>query len=135
LYFGERLHLQPPSLTPSDLLLTKLQVHAFTLADFKDVLALLATWPICNDDEKGINAERIARVCGESWGTYYSCASKLYAIVDGARLAVLADSDVVSVVKTRAADVLRRVKQFPKPIRWRVRAWVGSRIKWYQDVE
>jgi hypothetical protein len=126
LYFGERLHLQPPSLAPADLLLTK---------DFKDVLALLGTWPITNDDESGINAGRIARVCGERWGAYYSCASKLHAIVDGAKLTLLADSNVVSKVRMRAGAVLQRVEQFPKPMRWRVRAWVGPRIKWYQDVE
>ena len=40
-----------------------------------------------------------------------------------------------SVVHERIAELQERIEDYPKSARWKVRARVGERVKWYKDVE
>ena len=46
----------------------------------------------------------------------------------------LSDDDR-SVVHERIAVLQKRIEEYPKSTRWKVRARVGERVKWYKDVE
>ena len=39
------------------------------------------------------------------------------------------------VVHGRIHELLERIEQEPKSVRWKARARVGERVKWYKDVE
>ena len=40
-----------------------------------------------------------------------------------------------SVVHDRIIDLLQRIEATPKSLRWKARARIGEKVKWYKDVE
>jgi hypothetical protein len=115
-----RLALDKLTLTPADLMLSKLQVVETNERDFKDMVALLV--------DADIDDERIARVCAEDWGWWRTVTGSLdnveaYAEHDGI------DTDAV---RERLAALLERIEAEPKSLRWRARAKVGDRVRWYE---
>jgi hypothetical protein len=39
------------------------------------------------------------------------------------------------VVHDRIIDLLQRIEATPKSLRWKARARIGEKVKWYKDVE
>jgi hypothetical protein len=39
------------------------------------------------------------------------------------------------VVRQRIAELQQRINDYPKTTRWKLRARIGERVKWYKDVE
>jgi hypothetical protein len=141
LYFSQRidlagrLYLQSPTLSIADLLLTKLQAEAFTLTDLHDVLAILGTWPVSENDKDGISARRISAACARNWGLYYSCSRKLRAIAGIDELEYARPAKFDALIRQRAVELITAITKTHKSLYWRIRDWVGPRVKWYLDVE
>jgi hypothetical protein len=136
-----RLATPGVTLAPADLLLSKLQVVQTNPKDFQDMLALLADHAL-TDDDRGIDRERVADVCANDWGwwrtvTMVACAADAVA----ARFAEEADADTRAGLETariRLSELLGDINAAPKPRRWRLRARIGDRKRWYElpeDVE
>ena len=67
--FADRATVLPYTLTPTDLLLSKLQIVELNEKDLQDILYLLAAFPIRDGDEPGtVGTGRIAAVIGQDWG-------------------------------------------------------------------
>lgn len=124
----ERLALHPLSLSPADLLLTKLQIVEINEKDLVDVIALLADAPIGEMDEGAINAAYIARVCAGDWGLYTTVTDNL------ACLNSSIPSELPPPLRERVTSSIReleaRLLAEPKTARWRAR--MGRRIRWYE---
>lgn len=122
-----RLELLPLTIPPSDLLLSKLQPIKMTQADVVDVLALLNDLKIADrDSEREIDGGRIAKLLADDWGFYTT-------VTDNVK-AMLAHCDD-EVACPKLSSLLKRIEEEPKTFRWRVRATIGRRIKWYQEPE
>lgn len=124
----DRLDLAPATLTPADLLLSKLQVFKTNGKDFTDALALLSDHDL-SDDEGGISRARLAEVCGSDWGwwrtvTIVAANAAEYADRLGGELAPAGE---------RIAELERELDEMPKSRRWRMRAKVGERARWYEE--
>jgi hypothetical protein len=130
LVIGERLELDTPTLTPADLLLTKLQVVEVNDKDLKDATALLADHDI---EPGGIDPGRVTALLTADWGWWRTATATLERVADYA--ASLDGFEGVSRVRARAAELRRRVDDAPKSRRWRLRARVGERVRWYQIPE
>src|SRR5207302_1623422 len=65
---ANRLGHEGPTLTPADLLLSKLQVYEVNMKDLVDTTALLLDHPIADHDNDAINAAYLARLTSEDWG-------------------------------------------------------------------
>jgi len=63
----DRLVLSFPTITPSDLLLTKIQILRPTLSDIVDTSALLLSCPLGTDDASHLSTPRISSVLRKSW--------------------------------------------------------------------
>ena len=67
--FRDRLSLGRHTLSPADLLLTKLQIVELNEKDIQDVYALLAEYHLGDsDDDSCICISRVAEVCAGDWG-------------------------------------------------------------------
>jgi hypothetical protein len=127
LRIGARLDLDDKTITLADLLLTKLQVVEINERDLGDAAALLADHDISPD---GIDPERITTLLSSDWGWWRTVSANLE------RIASYADSlssfEGASRVKAGAAELRRRIDEVPKTLRWKLRARVGERVRWYE---
>jgi hypothetical protein len=130
LEFKDRLDLDPYTLSPSDLLLTKLQIVELNDKDIQDVVALLLDHPLGTSEHPGeISLERIAAVCARDWGWWRTSHQTLE------RCIVWVDrhaSGDFALVRRALARLITSIDEVPKSRRWRMRASVGDRVRWYE---
>jgi hypothetical protein len=131
----ERLRIHPVTVPLADLLLQKLQIVEFTSKDAIDTLVLLREHPV-GEDEDGINAPYVAGLLSRDWGFWHTAMKNLAHVRDEwlGDPRVLRDGDRI-VVGDRLEGLLRRVEAEPKSLGWRLRARVGTRVRWYQHVD
>ena len=123
-----RLAHNGPCATPSDLLLSKLQIYEVNKKDLVDVTALILDHPIASNDDEAIDADYVARLACEDWGLCRTLQLNL----DKLRHAV-SELDVdQDVVNARLDQLWAAVEAGPKPLKWRMRAQVGDRMRWYE---
>jgi hypothetical protein len=130
----ERLHADAPTLPLAELLLGKTQIVKITEKDIADMIALLLEHGLGEDDE-AINAARIAKLCAEDWGLWRTTTLNLEKLAHFAETHPSLDRDQKARLAASAADLRRRLDAEPKPLAWRMRAKIGERVKWYNDVE
>jgi hypothetical protein len=123
-----RLAHSGPCATPSDLLLSKLQIYEVNKKDLVDVTALILDHPIASNDDEAIDADYVARLACEDWGLCRTLQLNLEKL----RHAV-SELDVdQDVVNARLDQLWAAVEAGPKPLKWRMRAQVGDRMRWYE---
>lgn len=133
--FGSRLETEPDTLPAADLLLSKLQIAEINHKDLSDVAMLL--WdhePGPADGPGRVSSTRLAQACGDDWGLCTTVSDNL------ARAAgQLAELPLAAADRDRIAGRVHTVAQViedaPKSVRWRVRARVGRRVRWYEVPE
>jgi hypothetical protein len=133
--FHGRLELDTPTITVTDLLLTKLQIHEFTSNDLLDCIVLLAEHELGTAAKHMINRSYIADIMRKDWGFYYTTRANLKKVEDSLTDYPALPSNVVGIVRDRLSQLGDAIEQAPKTQRWKLRARVGSRVKWYEDVE
>jgi hypothetical protein len=124
----QRLEFEGPCCTPSDLLLSKLQIYEVNRKDLIDVIALILDHGVAAGDPNAIDPEYIARLAAQEWGIYRTLELNIAKL-----LATLDEMDVDrDLVRSRVKELWTVVAAVPKPIKWRLRAQVGDRMQWYE---
>jgi hypothetical protein len=132
--FRGRLELDSPTISLVDLLLSKLQIQNISEKDIKDMIVLLAEHELGSGGREEVDIDYILKLTKNDWGLYYTATKNFamikefvatYEVVDGATRA-----DVIAKVE----EISKRVEEEPKSMKWKVRAKVGTKAKWYQDV-
>jgi hypothetical protein len=134
LEFADRLARLPYTLDPMDLLLSKLQIVELNEKDVDDCLRLLVTFPVLDSDDPGsMDAGVFSAVLGEDWGWWRTVTHNLERIG-----AVLNDGDRPAITGGRLdpraqLETLERIAEdTPKSGRWKRRARIGERKRWYE---
>jgi len=100
-----------------------------------DLLHLLSGFEALPADDTGtIGLERIGRLVAADWGWWRTTTMNLD------KLAQLADGDHHDLLpearRFEPAEQARRVRAFceevPKTMKWKLRARVGDRVRWYE---
>jgi len=127
----KRLGVDSPTIPLADLLLTKLQIRELNRKDADDITFLLSAHPIADHDEEAVNGGYVAALCSQDWGLYRTTSDNL------ARLLDLEPSAAVdpTVLRSRVQALQQRIDAAPKSAKWRLRAKVGTRYPWYEEVE
>jgi hypothetical protein len=124
-----RLDHEGPCASPSDLLLSKLQIYEMNRKDLVDLVALLLDHPVEPKwGDEVIDSGYIARVAADDWGLYRTLQ------VNTEKLrATLGELDVDrTLVGSRLDQLWRAVEAQSKPLKWKLRAQVGDRVQWYE---
>jgi hypothetical protein len=125
---ANRLGHEGPTLTPADLLISKLQVYEVNLKDLVDTTALLLDHPIADHDDDAINAAYLARLTSEDWGLHRTLQLNSGRVREAVR-----ELDVdAGLVNQRLDELWTRIDAQPKSLKWRLRARVGDRMSWYE---
>jgi hypothetical protein len=134
--FRGRLELNPLTLSPTDLLLEKLQIVGFSEKDFKDTLMLLFSHELAEEDtEDTINAAHIASLLAKDWGFWYTLTANLKGIRDLLPTLEALTDEEVSIVADRVDDLLVHIDAEPKSMGWKARSKIGAKKRWYEPVE
>jgi hypothetical protein len=125
---ASRLGHDGPTLTPADLLLSKLQVYEVNMKDLVDTTALLLDHPIADHDEDAINGAYLARLTADDWGLHRTLQLNSGRVRDAAR-----ELDVdAGRVSQRLDELWAGIDAQPKSLKWKLRARVGDRVSWYE---
>jgi hypothetical protein len=136
LVYADRLTRMPYTLDPLDLLLSKLQIVELNEKDADDCLQLLVSFPLADSDERGTMDLRVFRqLVGEDWGWWRTITLNLDRIgallgsSDGDRPAIRGGKLNPS---EQLATLANAAESAPKSRRWRMRARLGERKRWYE---
>lgn len=132
----DRLHVDPVTIPMAELLLSKAQVVELNRKDAFDIISLLLNNEIGSEKDGTIDLDRIASLCAQDWGLYKTTSINLNRVED-----LLADEDL-KLTKAERELILGRVRQIqkafeemPKSLAWQMRNKVGTRVRWYMEVE
>jgi hypothetical protein len=110
----------------TELLLTKLQVVELNDKDLRDLAALLL------DTEP--DPQRLAAVTTADWGLEHTIHRTLATVRERAAGLGLPPARADAIV-TAATRIGEQLEAAPKSAKWRMRARVGERKRWYQEPE
>ena len=133
--FRGRLELDHPTITVSDLLLEKLQIVKMGPKDVKDLIVLFMDHDVGESDEDMINKKYIAKLFANDWGFYYTATTNLKRLRDEFLDAFKVPEDKKEVIVSRINALLEAIEAEPKSLKWKMRAKIGPKKKWYREVE
>lgn len=130
----ERAFAAPAATVPlAELLLTKLQVVAVNRKDLLDLWALLLGHELGDDPATTIEPGRVAAILATDWGLWRTA----HGTSDTARARLAEEEDLGvgerQTIEQRLAAIWEAVEAAPKSFRWRARARVGERTRWYEE--
>jgi len=134
-----RLELDYPTITVTDLLLEKLQIHEINEKDIKDVIVLLKAHPVGHGDEDQVNLDYLAKLLGDDWGLWKDATDNLRKTLSFAeryRDSGLLSMEDYRVIEERIAGILETLENCPKSKRWYDGAkQAEKKKKYWRDVE
>jgi len=122
------------TLDPADLLLSKLQIVELNAKDAHDIFHLLSGVRVGRDSTRpSIDPDRFGAVLAADWGWWRTVTGSL------AKLPDLLSSQPGLAPPYPRFDALTQAKQLeevaetvPKGLKWKTRARVGDRVRWYE---
>lgn len=136
--FADRIERLPVTLDVADLLLSKLQIVELNEKDVQDVVYLLAAFPVEEGDPPGaIGLDTFGAVLADDWGWWRTVTGNLDNILElvADPLRHLVPAGAGFDVARQLAHLREHAATIPKSFRWRLRARVGERVRWYRVPE
>jgi len=133
--FKGRLELDFPTIPLTDIVLSKLQIVQLNEKDVKDLIVLFREHEVDSRSKESVDAGYISDIMAKDWGFYHTATTNLKKIVDYLpHFNVLKEKDR-ELVKVRVQKLHDTIEKKPKSFSWKMRARVGTKKKWYNDVE
>jgi hypothetical protein len=129
-----RLEVDSPTIPLAELLLEKMQIVKINEKDIIDTIMLLREHRIDANDENRINSAHIAKLCAAEWGLWRTTSMNLEKVRDYLPHVDLEEADT-AVVAQRVAELLSAMDDYPKGTKWRMRAKVGDKVRWYNVID
>jgi len=132
--FRSSFSVPSPTLDPADLLLSKLQIFQLNAKDAHDIFHLLSGLRVGRDAARpAIDPDRFGSVLASDWGWWRTVTGNL------AKLPDLLSAQPSLAPPYPRFDALTQAKQLqevadsvPKSLKWKTRARVGDRVRWYE---
>lgn len=131
---ADRLELDERTVPLAELLLTKLQIVRLNEKDLFDIWAILFAHDVATHDHDAVNAAYVARLLAGDWGLWRTSRQTIETARGRLAQSPLGEGDR-ALVDGRLARLWEQVESEPKRLRWRSRATIGDRTKWYEEPE
>lgn len=129
-----RLTADPVTIPLAELFLSKIQIIDLNQKDAMDIASLLLNVETGNHDKETINLNIIAELCGNDWGLYKTTSLNLEKVREIVNKTSLANEEK-DLISKRIQEILQTFESMPKSLAWTLRDRVGTRVKWYIEVE
>ena len=127
---SHRLELLPDTLTPSDLLLTKLQIVEINEKDLLDLLALLHDQQLEGGRDDALDLTYLGQLWGSDWPLWRTSQQTLEHV---RQIAGTTLSDPMLARATETISALEGLLESCHKTRgWKLRARIGDRMRWYE---
>ena len=137
LEFADRLTRMPYTLDAVDLLMSKLQIVELNEKDAEDCLRLLATFRLEDSDDAGAIDLRVFRsLVGDDWGWWRTVTlnlDRISQLLDGGTRAAIEGGKFDA--RSQLSVLSEAAESAPKSRRWKMRARIGDRKRWYEVPE
>jgi hypothetical protein len=133
--FVGRLEVEKFTLPLAELLLEKMQIVQINEKDLIDTVMLLREHPIGDVDEETINGARISSILGNDWGFWRTVTGNLKALDERLDQYKNLPEEDRKVARERIRQLQEQIEAQPKTLRWKARARIGEKMKWYKSVE
>ncbi|HFD40713.1 MAG TPA: hypothetical protein ENJ31_12800 [Anaerolineae bacterium] len=133
---ADRLPIEPLTIPLAELFLSKAQIVELNRKDVLDLLTLLLDHEVGPGDEEMINSDLIAKLCAKDWGLYTTVSmtiQKLHTFLDEGEVDL--DEGEAQLIKKRLVAIQKAMDKEPKTLAWKMRAKIGTRIRWSEEVE
>jgi len=127
------------TLDPAELLLSKLQIFELNAKDARDITHLLSGVPVSDkpgdksDNKPVIDTRRFGEILAADWGWWRTTTGNLEKLP-----ALLAENPEMLPPQApfdpleQAKRLLDAANSVPKSMKWKLRANVGDRVRWYE---
>ena len=132
----ERLGADPVTIPLAELFFSKAQIIELNRKDAFDLTYVLINIPIGDADDETINMNVISQLCSQDWGLYKTTSlslEKIEQMMEKNEIPLNAEDRAI--VSQRINDIRKIFADMPKPVAWQLRDRVGTRVKWYIEVE
>jgi hypothetical protein len=133
--FANRLEIDEWTIPLADMLLEKMQIVHMNEKDVVDTIMLLREHPVGDGTPDTIDIRYIATTLAKDWGFYYTVTENLRKIQNRlSSFPELGDEDRRD-ISGKIQAMLKIIEDEPKTTSWKIRARVGTKKKWYREVE
>ena len=133
--FRGRLGEHPHTIPLAEMVLEKLQIVEINEKDLKDLCILLVEHDVGGRGAAGIDGDHIGRLLARDWGFWHTATRNLAKVRHAAQgFAALGGEERARVV-AGVDKLLERIAREPKSLRWKLRSLLGTRVRWYNEVE
>jgi hypothetical protein len=132
----DRLDVDPLTIPLADLFLSKAQVVKLNRKDALDLISLLFNNEVGAEKDGHIGLDRIAQLGSQDWGLYKTTSINLGRVEN-----LLGNDDLQltpderSLILERIQKIRKAFEEMPKSMKWQMRDKVGTRMRWYLEVE
>jgi len=132
--FKGRLEIDYPTISLVDLLLEKMQIVRINEKDIIDTIMLLMEHEVGKNDEETVNSVYLSKLCGKDWGLWRTVTLNLDKVSKSLDKYEKINQDEKLTVRNRIEQLLESIEREPKSLKWRLRAKIGEKVKWYTEV-
>jgi hypothetical protein len=142
--FGEkpgsgRLELDYPTISPTDIVLEKLQIHEINHKDLIDLISLFIVHDVHVQFGKNVvDGEYITKILSNEWGFWYDATTnlgKVRSLLEGLTKDGKLTATQSQTALQRIDKLLNMIMNSPKTKEWEKRAKIGTKKPWYREVE
>ena len=136
-----RLEIDSPTISLTDLVLEKLQIHKIARKDLVDLAVLFLGHDVtstANGNREVVDAGHIATILSDDWGFWYESTQNLEKtkqLVRGFASEGRIAAEEVARIEGRIGTLEQAMQSVPKGRHWAKRAKVGTSKPWFREVE
>jgi hypothetical protein len=135
IFFKNRLDGPWLTIPLEEMLLQKLQIVKINDKDLKDLSVLFLEHEITPGSTEGLDAQYIATLFAKDWGFYHTSKTNLKKFHRYLKTIQELTKDDKVVIRAKIDSLLKVIEDAPKSLGWKLRSKIGTKMKWYNEVE
>jgi hypothetical protein len=88
-----------------------------------------------DNDKETINGKYIAELLSKDWGFWYTSTTNLSKVLNLANEYIKLSEEDGKLMKERVNKLVEMIEKQPKSMGWKMRSRMGTKQKWYTEVE
>jgi hypothetical protein len=133
--FTDRLEVDSLTIPLVDMLLEKMQIVHINEKDIIDTIMLLREHVIGDGSPETIDKRYLAALLSDDWGFYHTVTTNLKNVEDRLTIYPELSAEDQKDISSKIETLLEVLEKEPKSLAWKLRSRMGTKTKWYRDVE